>query len=112
VVDPQFVAEGQVEAGVEALAQDVGGQVFLARQQHARQAELPFLVVPVGVEEGRLAHQELRHVIQPQLVEVVAAHHDQDVRLGSGERGPERLDLGHPFVGERRPVGAVEVLAR
>jgi hypothetical protein len=86
VVDPQLVAEGQVEAGVEAVAQDVRGQVLLARQGHPRQAELALLVVPVGVEERRLADQELRHVVQPQLVEVVAADHHQDVGPGPGER--------------------------
>jgi hypothetical protein len=63
VVDPQLVAEGQVEAGVQALPQEVGGQVLVARQPHPRQAELAFLVVPVRVEERRLAHQELRHVV-------------------------------------------------
>ena len=29
-----------------------------------------------------------------------------------GQRLAERLDLGHPLVGERRPVGAGAVLAR
>ena len=75
-------------------------------QRHPRQAELALLVVPVGVEERRLADQELRHVVQPQLVEVVAADHHQDVGLGPGQRLAERLDLGDPLVGERRPVGA------
>ena len=65
VVDPQLVAEGQVEAGVQALPQEVGGQVLVACEPHPRQAELAFLVVPVRVEERRLAHQELRHVVQP-----------------------------------------------
>jgi len=78
----------------------------LTGQPHAGQAEFAFLVVPVRVEDGRLAHQELRHVVQPKLVEVVAAHHEQDVRLGSGERGPERLDFRYPLVGEGRAFGA------
>src|SRR5262249_18532297 len=67
VVDAQLVAERQVEAGVQALPQQVGGQLLVARQPHPGQAELPFLVVPVRVEERRLAHQELRLVVNPQL---------------------------------------------
>ena len=106
VVDPQLVAEGQVEAGVQAVAQDVLGEVLLARQGHPGQAELALLVVPVGVVEGRLADQELRHVVQPQLVEVVAADHHQDVGPGPRERLAEGLDLADPLVRERRPVGS------
>ena len=107
VVDPQLVAERQVEAGVQAVAQDVRGQVLLAAQRHPRQAELALLVVPVGVVERRLADQELRHVVQPQLVEVVAADHHQHVGPGPGQRLAERLDLGAPTrrrtaVGPRR----------
>jgi hypothetical protein len=106
VVDPQFVAERQVEAGVDALAQQVPGQVLIAAHKHPGQAELPFLVVEVRVVERRLADEELRHVVQPQLVEMVRADHDQDVGAGAGEGLAERLDLGYPFIGERRPVGA------
>ena len=112
VVDPQLVAEGQVEAGVQAVAQDVRGQVLVALQAHPRQAELALLVVPVGVVVRRLADQELRHVVQPQLVEVVAADHHQHVGPGPGQRLAERLDLGDPLVGERRSVAPVAVLAR
>ena len=66
-------------------------------QGHPRQAELALLVVPVGVEERRLADQELRHVVQPQLVEVVAADHHQDVGLGPGSasRGTRSILLTH-----------------
>ena len=39
-------------------------------------------------KNGCLADQKLRHVVQPQLVEVVPAHHHQDVGLGAGERLP------------------------
>jgi hypothetical protein len=106
VVDPQFVAERQVEADVYSLAQQVPGQVLVAAHEHPGQAELPFLVVEVRVVKRRLAHEELRHVVQPQLVEMVGADHDQDVGAGAGEGFAERLDLGHPFIGERRPVGA------
>ena len=73
-------------------------------QRHPRQPELALLVVPVGVVERRLADEELRHVVQPQLVEVVAADHDQHVGPGPGQRLAEALDLGDPLVGERRPV--------
>ena len=104
MVDPQLVAERQVEVAVQPVAQQVRGQVLLAAQGHPRQAELPLLVVEVRVEERRLAHEELRHVVQPQLVEVVAADHHQHVGLGPGQGLPEALDLGHPLVGERRPV--------
>ncbi len=104
MVDPQLVGEGQVEAGVDALAQDVPRQVLLPLAHHARQPELALLVVEVGVVEGRLADQELRHVVQPQLVEVVGADHDQHVGPGPGQRLPERLHLAHPLVGERRAV--------
>jgi hypothetical protein len=90
--------------GVEALAEQVAGQLLVARQEHPRQPELAFLVVEVAVVGGRLADQELRHVVQPDLVEVVAADHDQNVRAGPGEGLPEGLDLGLPLVSERRPV--------
>ena len=48
------------------------------------------------VEERCLADQELRHVVQPQLVEVIAADHHQHVGAGPGERLPEAADLGSP----------------
>jgi hypothetical protein len=102
VVDPQLVAERQVEAGVEALAQDVRRQVLVARSDEPRQAELALLVVPVGVVERRLADEELRHVVEPQLVEVVAADHDEDVGPRRRQRLAEALDLRLPLVGERR----------
>jgi hypothetical protein len=106
VVDPQLVAERQVEAGVYSLAQQVGGQPLVPAHEHPGQAELTFLVVEVRVVERRLAHQELRHVVQPQLMEMIGADHDQDVGAGAGEGLAERLDLGDPFIGERRPAGA------
>ena len=106
VVDPQLVAERQVEVAVETAAQDVGGELLVAGQRHPREAELALLVVPVGVEVRRLADQELRHVVQPQLVEVVTTDHHEHVGLGAGQRLAEGLDLGLPLVGERRSLGA------
>jgi hypothetical protein len=81
VVDAQLVAEGQVEARVEPVAQEVGREVLLAPQPHPWQAELALLVVPVGVVVRRFPDEELRHVVEPELVEVVAPDHDQHVRL-------------------------------
>ena len=102
VVDPQLVGEGEVEARVQPGPQDVRGQLLVALEQQLGQPELPLFVVVVGVVERRLAHQELRHVVQPQLVEVVRADHDQDVRAGPGQRLAVRLDLAHPLGRERR----------
>ena len=104
VVDAQLVAERKVEIRVEPLPENVRGQVLLTAQPHPRQAEFPLLVVPVGVEPRCLADQELGHVVQPELVEVIASHHDQDVRPGPGQRLPEGGDLGDPFLGERWPL--------
>ncbi len=106
MIHPQLVAEPEVEPGVDALAQQVARQFLVAAQEHPGQPELALLVVEVGVIAGRLPDQELRHVVQPQLVEVVAADHDQHVRPGAGEGLPEGLDLRHPLVGERRPAGS------
>src|SRR5215475_4616925 len=41
---------------------------------------------------------------RPQLVEMIAADHHEYVGLGVGQCLAERLDLGHPFVSEWRPV--------
>ncbi len=116
MVDPQLVAERQVKAGVHSLAQQVSGQVFATVQEHPGQSEFAFLVVEVGVIERRLADQELRHVVQPQLVEMVAADHHEHVRPRAGQRLAESLDLGPPFVSERRAVlaggGARAVIER
>src|ERR1700728_2453364 len=60
-------------AGVHPAAEQVGRQLLVAAQAHPGQAELPLLVVVVRVVERRLADQELRHVVEPELVEVVAA---------------------------------------
>ena len=102
VVDPQLVGERQVEAPVDALAQDVRRQLLVALEQQPRQPELALLVVVVRVVERRLADQELRHVVQPQLVEVVGADHHQHVRPGPGQRLAVGLDLAHPLGRERR----------
>src|SRR5215475_15629771 len=37
-------------------------------------------------------------------MKVVAADHDEDIRVRPRQGLAERLDLGDPFVGERRPV--------
>ena len=102
VVDAQLVGEREVEVAVDALAQHVGRQLLVPAQQQPRQAELAFLVVVVGVVERRLADEELRHVVQPQLVEVVRADHHQHVRAGPRQRLAVRLDLAHPLGRERR----------
>ena len=102
VVHPELVGEREVEARVDALAQDVRGQLLVALEQQPGQAEFAFLVVVVGVVERRLAHQELRHVVQPELVEVVRADHHQHVGPRPGQGFAVRLDLAHPLGGERR----------
>ena len=104
MVDPQLVAEGEVEAGVQATAQDVRRELLVAVEPEPREPELALLVVPVGVVGGRLAHEELGHVVEPQLVEVVAADHDEHVGPGPGQRLAEALDLGDPLVRERRAL--------
>ena len=106
VVDAEFVAERQVEPAVQALPQNVRGQVLLSAQCHPGQSELAFLVVEVRIEERRLPDQELRHVVEPELVEMITAHHDEHVRCGPGEGVAESFDLRHPLVGERRSIGA------
>src|SRR5579859_1205930 len=65
VVDPQLIAEGQVESRLQAVPQQVAGQLLVAAQQHPGQAELPLFVVKVCVVERGLADQELGHVIEP-----------------------------------------------
>ena len=103
MVDPQLVAEGEIEAGVESLTEQVGGESDVPRQSHSGQTELALLVVPVGVVEGRLADEELRHVVEPELVEVVTADHDEQVRVRAREGRAEGLDLRDPLVREGRP---------
>jgi hypothetical protein len=102
VVDAQLVGERQIESGVEAVAQDVPGQVPVALHVHARQAELALLVVPVRVVLLGMTNEELRHVVQPELVEMVGADHHQDVGVRLCQRLAERLDLAHPLGRERR----------
>ena len=62
-----------------------------------------FLVVPVCIVVRGVADEELRHVVEPQLMEVVRAHEYEHVGAGLGQCLPECLDLPHPFVGERGP---------
>jgi hypothetical protein len=102
VVHPQLVGVREVEAGVQAATQDMCRQFLVPAQQQPGQPELAFLVVVVGVVEGCLAHQKLRHVVQPELVEVVRADHDQHVGPGPGQRFPVGLDLAYPFGREGR----------
>ena len=57
-----------------------------------------------GADRPPFADEELRHVVEPDLVEVVAAYEHEHVGVGPGECLAERGDLGDPLVGERRPV--------
>src|SRR5579885_2803077 len=60
VIDAQFVAEGEVETGIQPGAQQVCREFFVSFQFHTRQSEFAFLIVIVGVVEGRFADEELR----------------------------------------------------
>src|SRR5262249_49135903 len=60
------------------------------------------------------ADEELRHVVVPELVEVIGPDHHEDVGVGLGEGLAVGQDLAHPFVRKvgsalwRRGAGAVE----
>ena len=112
VVDAQLVAEREVEAGVEARRAGCGrtGRGRPCMRIRGRPNSRSSLY-QLASYYSALADQELRHVVQPQLVEVVGADHHQHVRAGPGQRLAERLDLAHPLGRERRRLLRRAVLA-
>src|SRR5437764_9487693 len=114
VVDAQFVAEGEVETVIKPGTQQIRREFFVSLEEHAGQPELALLIVVVRVVEGRLADEELRHIVVEELVEVVRADHDQDIRSCAGQRLAVGRHLAHPLVRKvgpalrRRGAGTVE----
>src|SRR5690242_14526377 len=70
----------------------------MSLQHHTGQSKFALLIVVVCIVERRFADEELRHIIVPELVEVVGANHDQNIRSGSGQRLAISCHLAHPLV--------------
>ena len=71
---------------------------FLVALQHVfRDAELALLIVEGGVVAGRLADEELRAVVEENLVEMVRPDHHKDVGLGAGKGLAIGFDLALPL---------------